>query len=1223
MRSETETRSQLLRFLDSFFQERNIKWMLVVGTMILFGSSMMLVTSRWASYAPVSKNLILLGYTAAVFAAAQISYWQLALRRTGTVLMSLTLLLVPINFLALHHIRTPLALDPLEILAQTALLAVTGIGGWLAARRIFGHFLRGNQPTFTACYLTLCLAGAVVADLPLTWWPGVVLFLWATFAIGTVKVNRHIFWLIEEHRLPRIFGFFPIALLGTQFLTLLYVTCLSAHIPFEWMGLAAVLVAVPVLLTADTVARVFQERTGNLVRPLPWSIVAPLLVGLGLCAGGVCMATSGMPRPYALVPTAALAACMMAVIARRTGQAGFVWAMLAGTVVAYNFSPVFFQSLARAAVHHGAMAVHEPRLPYAFYGLTYLPLLIVATFGSFLAAKRGSDLFARPLRHFAVGVPCLLLAVAFSHPKAVFPVGAAMVAVFALQTMLFRDRRLILASIIAFIAAAFGFTTFAAEVLGFPLAAGMHLICLGMAAAVLLFPGWLIDRWSARWITTSKNPAGSLSLEPSAAMCQGASLVLALLTSCVWISHYGVMQLDHGVVSTVSGALLSALLVTHTVRWLARGLGEIALCFTVLTGLVHLAANGAQAATMISAGTLALLAFWVLARVLQSAPKQRISEAFVVPLLNVSLAGLSGAMVYYVAVLAAATMGRGEPVSYLCSLLTVAWAFDAAHRTGEPVLAAAACFGLLGVVSQLLATSIGIPEAWNWLPVAWNATAVAAIPIAARGRTSVTQLTSLPALSPAQTSRLAADRAVLSPVRAISLAILGITAVASLAVFTPPLRIAGLIAVAGLVLFARSHDSSALRRVALYLLNWQFLAVLMQVFAPDLTSVAQLSWPILASCWLPVSLCAGLSLLASQLESPGDKDAGGGDEGDLEAAFAPMHRAMLRLLVCSSMIASLQFMTFGLNVVQVAVAAIAFGAIIASELLAACQTQDERRVWLAEIALAAAAGYFAMFGVIAFASGWSMFILVGGAFLAWALGQLSGRGRFTAVLRTPLIQTAMVLPLAAVFVGVARHLLVAPGVWLGLNSLALLLAAGFYFWRGIEQAQKWLLVLSAVIVNVALTLLWRDLEWSDPQFFMMPLGISILALVQLLKEEIPVSQHAPLRYLGALTILVSPTFHIVSGSWIHLWTLMAASVGVTLLAIGLRVRALMYTGTAFLVADLIAMVVRGSIDRPSLLWAAGIALGGAVLALAAFCERHRESLLQRLRYLACELEAWE
>ncbi len=41
---------------------------------------------------------------------------------------------------------------------------------------------------------------------------------------------------------------------------------------------------------------------------------------------------------------------------------------------------------------------------------------------------------------------------------------------------------------------------------------------------------------------------------------------------------------------------------------------------------------------------------------------------------------------------------------------------------------------------------------------------------------------------------------------------------------------------------------------------------------------------------------------------------------------------------------------------------------------------------------------------------------------------------------------------------------------------------------------------------------------------------------------------------------------------------MVAAVGITLLAMGLRIQALMYTGTAFLAADLIAMVVRGGID---------------------------------------------
>src|SRR5205823_4519221 len=160
----------------------------------------------------------------------------------------------------------------------------------------------------------------------------------------------------------------------------------------------------------------------------------------------------------------------------------------------------------------------------------------------------------------------------------------------------------------------------------------------------------------------------------------------------------------------------------------------------------------------------------------------------------------------------------------------------------------------------------------------------------------------------------------------------------------------------------------------------------------------------------------------------------------------------------------------------------------------------------------------------------------------------------------------------------------------------LLFASGFYFWRGLERPSKPMLILSGLILNLAMFVLWRELAWNDPQFFMIPIGISILALVQLLKQEIPERFHDPLRYLGALVMLV---------------------------AMGLRVRALIYTGTAFLVADLVAMVVRGSVDNPNVLWMAGLALGAAVIALGAVCERNREALVGRIRVLADALKQWE
>jgi hypothetical protein len=184
------------------------------------------------------------------------------------------------------------------------------------------------------------------------------------------------------------------------------------------------------------------------------------------------------------------------------------------------------------------------------------------------------------------------------------------------------------------------------------------------------------------------------------------------------------------------------------------------------------------------------------------------------------------------------------------------------------------------------------------------------------------------------------------------------------------------------------------------------------------------------------------------------------------------------------------------------------------------------------------------------------------------------------------------------------------------------LAGAYYFWRGLENRRPALLILAAAVLNLSLAILWRELRLADPQFYMIPLGVSVLALVELLRREIPPRHRDPLRYLGALVVLVSPTFHIVSGSWLHLLTLMTASVAVLLAAVGLRVRALVYAGSAFLAADVVAMVVRGSIDHPSLLWAAGLLLGGGVVALGAFAENHREKLLQRLRGVSAALETW-
>ena len=338
-------RSFLVRFFDNFLQESNIKWMLVVGMMILLASSLLLVSAHWTTCTPIWKYLIFLSYTVTIFVVGEWTGSRLGLRRTGTVLQSLTVLLVPISFLVLRWVGEDT--ERTDTLYHVAMLGINFVFSALASRRVFHHFLRGHQPTFLISFLLLSLAGAIVPGLPEAWAPGTALVLWAVFAVGSVKVNRHVFWLTEEHRTPRIFGFFPILLLGSQFL-LLFVLHAPHQIGLDWFGLGLVLTAIPVLLTADTVAKVFQQRTGDLVRPLPWAIIGPMALGLLLPLPRADRAT---PARHCMQRSGRR--CPAAVAARRVALA--THAAVAGGL---PVRPLQRQGQLRAALQREAVGLH-------------------------------------------------------------------------------------------------------------------------------------------------------------------------------------------------------------------------------------------------------------------------------------------------------------------------------------------------------------------------------------------------------------------------------------------------------------------------------------------------------------------------------------------------------------------------------------------------------------------------------------------------------------------------------------------------------------------------------------------------------------------------------------------------------------------------------------------------------------------------------------------------
>ena len=1204
MSASSEQRSPFSRFLDVFFQEQSIKWMLGVGMMILLGSSLMLVMSHWDSCTPLWKSVILLGYTAAIHVGGQISFHSLGLRKTGTGLMALTVLLIPLSF----HVLRWIHVDGL-LAHATALtvLAANSAFAFLAAGRVFRHLLRSSQPTFLVSYCTLCLAAAVLPAVSTTAAVWVALLLWAVFAAGAIKVNRHVFWLTEEHRLPRIYGFFPILLLGGQYLTL-FATSLASQISYEWIGFGCVLTAIPVLLTADSLARVFLQVRGQLERPLPWSIVLPIFLGLALTATGVCLSALNFPHGVALVPTAALAALLLGIVAHRTQNKAFVWAMLVGVLIAYQSSPVFFRDVARQLVEHSATAVHEARLPIAFYGLTYFPLLAGLTVLASRLLRRDNDLFAVPLRQFAIGLGTVLLAVSLTSAKAIFPVSLASVALFALQAALFRDRKAVGLGIAAWVTAALSCTTFLTSVLLVAPHPELPLLPLTVASGLLLFPGSLIDRRVARWLRPEER-------EGASSVCSLTSLLGLSIIAGVWLVSAVV---NMPATAPISGGLITASLFAHAIVQRRKGVPELALSFaTVAAATLTFTAGWSLTATL-TLITAMQTVLWLAGPRLRG----RGIRIFAEPARRVSFAVflLTTAGILMPNWLGTLTMGVSFTL-WFPAITAVLWAFDAYRASGQRWLITLGWSGLLATVSAGIVELFGHDAAFAWLPAVLS------------GLSVLTVLVTWPRTLFREPAR--------ETLTACALSVIAVTATASLLVFSTPLRVAGGVSLLGLLLLATVDRKQTMRIAALLLINWQLLCVLIQLFTPSMQSILDLTIASFSPVALPVALGAAVFTIGWQ------KTLRRRDCELAELLF--VQRLVLRGVSIASLLAALFTLESNFSALDAVLASSSFlilaaDCILTALRLASSVADDDddvwllsdaeylkksrtamsatEHVWMAEAIVAAGVVYLMLGGVISFGSGLSMFAVLGVGLLAALAARIAEQSERTRVLAGPFALTGQVLPAFTVLIGIGRHVAGSGSIWLGMNSLALLMSAAFYFWRGLERKSNGLLVGSAVILNVAFALLWNELSWTDPQFFMIPLGISLLGLVELLRKELPEKALNPLRYVGALVILVSPTFHIVGGSWLHLFTLMVAAVGITLLAMGLRIRALMYTGTAFLAADLIAMVVRGSIDNPSILWIAGISLGLLVIGLAAWCERHRELLQQRVRLLAAELETW-
>jgi hypothetical protein len=808
-------------------------------------------------------------------------------------------------------------------------------------------------------------------------------------------------------------------------------------------------------------------------------------------------------------------------------------------------------------------------------------------------------LFARPLQIVATGLPLLLLGAAFTHPSAVLPVSLVLCPLFAIQSSMFRNRWYAIPACLAFLSAAYGIPEFFLRVLQWSLEPEAALFVWTTAAATLLAPAVLLRRSNTREVTFE-----TLSKRE---ICQAFSLLAVLAAALVWLSKFGTAatMMEFGMAAYV-GLFIVAIIAGQALKWSLTPLGAVTLLFASWMAYLRLSSVELASHSSFDVVCWLMLGQWLLSYALARVRRSRVGLVFEPATRVVSTCGLT----VLFAIFAIHCVGQHIGQSWLpaSSGLILLWSLDAARRFGHKALAAASWGTVFLYVTGTMSIHFGPAASHGWM-LAWVLTGVALCAVRAC-LVRIIHSRSLEGEQPAGAQQRL--RNWIAPLALILPILFASVALASLIFLGWPQRLAGVLALACAVLLRSDRRIADISGAFLPLLNWHLIAATVALATGASGTIFELTTFDIAAVAFPIAPLAAFSLWSFESRR-------------LSGAVAPkelvaVHRILLAMLSALLLGITLALQTEPWSELNIALGAITWIAVIGTLLGTAVRTQDADWGWWTLTALAAAVLYFSAGRAIDLTSASVPYLaLLSGI----AINSVGHRAQGTwKVLSVPFRTAGFWLPLAVLPVALFRQMGDANVLWAGANSLPLLGAATFYFWRGMEQRRLGISLLSFVLLNLAFVLLWNDLNWHDPQLFLMPIGISIVALTELMNREIPSNYHNRLRLTGSLLILVSPTFHIVDGSWLHILTLMLASVLVALAAIGLRVRMLLYTSTAFLLADLVALVVRGSREEPNVLWITGVVLGGLIIALGAVCENHRELVLARLRGLAAELQGW-
>jgi hypothetical protein len=199
-----------------------------------------------------------------------------------------------------------------------------------------------------------------------------------------------------------------------------------------------------------------------------------------------------------------------------------------------------------------------------------------------------------------------------------------------------------------------------------------------------------------------------------------------------------------------------------------------------------------------------------------------------------------------------------------------------------------------------------------------------------------------------------------------------------------------------------------------------------------------------------------------------------------------------------------------------------------------------------------------------------------------------------------------------------------PEASLGRIGSGLLAAGLLYTAVAWETRRSRLGLMAALVLNTGLVLLFLDLGLSHLAFYGLPIGATLLVLVQVEHDRLSRPARFHLQNLGIAILCGSAafeTFHAGDlGSFALLLGLCLAGI---FAGIVLRIRAFLFCSTGILVATVLGQLLRASLDLALPAWILLTTLGMAIIGLTVLVSLKRQQLLAWYRLVTDDFSRWD